>query len=149
MQPEVRTCALLLQGAESASRVFRSDPRPPGPSLYSLPTMNIRAKVVLLVFPLIVGPLLVTGYIAALSARNGITGIATSFLRFKIDDLENYANSQWALLVQNNMVGSQEFVDAAKDAVSSFARSLVRDESELIFAVDAQGNMVLSTGDIA
>lgn len=109
--------------------------------------MNIRAKMVLLVLPLIVGPLLVTGYIAALSARNGITGIATNFLRFKIDDLENYANSQWSLLVQNNMVGSQEFVDAAKAAVASYARSLVRDEAELIFAVDSQGSLVLNTGD--
>ncbi len=111
--------------------------------------MNIRAKVVLLVLPLIVGPLFVTGYIAALSARNGITGIATSFLRFKIDDLQNYASSQWSLLVQNNMVGRQDFVDAAKAAVASYARSLVRDESELIFAVDDQGNVVLATGDLA
>lgn len=111
--------------------------------------MNIRAKVVLLVLPLIVGPLLVTGYIAALSARNGITGIATSFLRFKMDDLENYANSQWALLVQNNMVGRQGFVDAAKAAVASYARSLVRDEAELIFAVDSQGSVVLKTDDLA
>jgi adenylate cyclase len=110
--------------------------------------MNIRAKVVLVVLPLIVGPLLVTGYIAALSARNGITGIATSFLRFKLDDLENYANSQWSLLVQNNMVGHQDFVDAAKAAVVSYARSLVRDEAELIFAVDAQGSVVLKTGDL-
>jgi len=108
--------------------------------------MNIRAKVVLLVLPLIVGPLLVTGYIAALSARNGITAIATSFLRFKVDDLENYANSQWSLLVQNNLVGNPDFVDAAKSAVASYARSLVREESELIFAIDAQGSLVMHTG---
>jgi adenylate cyclase len=111
--------------------------------------MNIRAKVVLLVLPLIIGPLLVTGYMAALSARNGITGIATNFLRFKIDDLDNYANSQWALLVQNNMAGNHEFVDAAKAAVTSYARSLVRDESELIFAVDSEGSLAMSTGELA
>ena len=111
--------------------------------------MNIRTKVVLLVVPLIMGPLLVTGYLAALSARNGITGIATSFLRFKLDDLENYAASQWSLLLQNNMVANREFLDAAKGAVASFAHSLVRAESELIFAVDAQGKVVLSTDDIS
>ncbi|MGD0728024.1 MAG: adenylate/guanylate cyclase domain-containing protein, partial [Spirochaetia bacterium] len=74
------------------------------------------------------------------------TAIATSFLRFKVDDLENYANSQWSLLVQNNLVGNPDFVDAAKSAVASYARSLVREESELIFAIDAQGSLVMHTG---
>jgi adenylate cyclase len=111
--------------------------------------MSIRAKVVTLVLPLIIAPLLLTGYISSLSARNGITSIATSFLKFKMDDIQNYGNSQWSLLVQNNMVQNQEFVNAAKAAVTSYARSLVREESELIMAVDAQGKIVFTTAEVS
>ena len=45
--------------------------------------MNIRGKIILIVLPLIITPLLLTGVISALSARNGITSVATGFLRFK------------------------------------------------------------------
>jgi adenylate cyclase len=110
--------------------------------------MSIRAKVVALVLPLIIAPLLLTGYISSLSARNGITSIATSFLKFKMDDIQNYGNSQWSLLVQNGMVQNQEFVDAAKAAVASYARSLVREEAELILAIDAQGKLVFTTANV-
>jgi len=110
--------------------------------------MSIRAKIVLIVLPLIIAPLLVTGYVSSLSARNGITRVATSLLRFKQEELLSYASSQWSLLVSNNLVGNEEFVEASKDAVQSFARNMVRSATELILAVDAGGNVVMATGEI-
>ena len=110
--------------------------------------MSIRAKVVLLVLPLIIAPLLLTGFVASLSARNGITSVATSLLAFKMDDLTNYANSQWSLLVENNFIGNQEYVDAARSAVGSYAQTLVRGDSELIFALDANGKVAMSTSPL-
>jgi len=110
--------------------------------------MSIRAKIVLIVLPLIIAPLLVTGYVSSLSARNGITRVATSLLRFKQEELLSYASSQWSLLVSNNLVGNEEFVEASKDAVQSFARNMVRSGTELILAVDAGGNVVMATGEI-
>lgn len=111
--------------------------------------MSIRAKIVLIVLPLIIAPLLVTGYVSSLSARNGITRVATSLLRFKQEELLSYASSQWSLLVSNNLVGNEEFVEASKDAVQSFARNMVRSGTELILAVDAGGNVVMASGEIA
>lgn len=110
--------------------------------------MSIRAKIVLIVLPLIIAPLLITGYVSSLSARNGITRVATSLLRFKQEELLSYASSQWSLLVSNNLVGNEEFVEASKDAVQSFARNMVRSGTELILAVDAGGNLVMATGEI-
>jgi len=91
---------------------------------------------------------LITGYVSSLSARNGITRVATSLLRFKQEELLSYASSQWSLLVSNNLVGNEEFVEASKDAVQSFARNMVRSGTELILAVDAGGNLVMATGEI-
>ena len=110
--------------------------------------MSIRSKMVAIVLPLIVAPLLVTGVVSSLAARNGITRIATSFLRFKMDDLLNYAGSQWGLLVENGLSGNQEYVTATKSAVTSFARSLVRGSTELILAVDREGKLAMATGEL-
>jgi class 3 adenylate cyclase/HAMP domain-containing protein len=111
--------------------------------------MSIRAKVVFIVLPLIIAPLLLTGFISSLSARNGITSIATNFLRFKMDDIINYANSQWSLLVENDLAGKPEYVDATKTAVISYAQSLVRGDSELIFALDRQGKVAMASRAIS
>jgi adenylate cyclase len=110
--------------------------------------MSIRSKMVAIVLPLIVAPLLVTGVVSSLAARNGITRIATSFLRFKMDDLLNYAGSQWGLLMENNLSTNEEYVTATKSAVASFASSLVRGPTELIFAVDREGQLAISTGEL-
>ncbi len=108
--------------------------------------MKIKTKMIWIVLPLIVVPIVIMGFAASLSARNGITKIATEFLRFKTDELLNYANSQWGILVENNLADKAEFVSATKAAVESFAATLVRSKSEIIFAVDESGNVAMSTG---
>ena len=110
--------------------------------------MRIRAKFTLLVLPLIITPLLLVGLAASLAARNGITRVATEFLRFKSEELKNYATTQWNLLVENQLDTQQEYVTVSKTAVASFARSLIRSESELILALDEQGKVAMSTSNI-
>jgi adenylate cyclase len=110
--------------------------------------MKIRLKIVLIVLPLIIASLLLVGFAASLSARNGITAVATEFLRFKAEELSRYAETQWTLLEQNNLSTAPEFVDASKSSVASFARSLIRGETELILAVDASGAPVMQTAEI-
>ena len=110
--------------------------------------MRIRAKFVLIVVPLIITPLLLVGFAASLAARNGITQIATEFLKFKSEELRNYATTQWNLLVENQLDTRPEYVEVSKTAVASFARSLIRNESELILALDELGRIAMSTAPI-
>ena len=110
--------------------------------------MRIRAKFVLIVVPLIITPLLLVGFAASLAARNGITEIATEFLKFKSEELRNYATTQWNLLVENQLDTRPDYVEVSKSAVASFARSLIRSESELILALDEQGQIAMSTAAI-
>jgi class 3 adenylate cyclase/HAMP domain-containing protein len=110
--------------------------------------MNIRLKIILSVLPLIIVPLLLTGTASFLAARNGITSIATRFLRFKAEELEKYADSQWALLEENNLSGEPLYVEITQSAVASFARSLVRSGTELILALDPNGAVVMQTGEV-
>src|SRR4030042_415250 len=110
--------------------------------------MSIRSKIVLVFLPLIIAPLLLTAVAASLSARNGITGVATSFLRFKGEELVNYANGQWRLLLDNNLAANPDFVSVAQTAVASFARTLVRSDTELILAVNPDGSIAMASGEV-
>src|SRR5512136_1212021 len=101
--------------------------------------MGIRAKIVLVVLPLIVTTLLLTGVSSFFSATNAITGVAKEFLGFKAAELEKYATSQWGLLVENKLTGRPTMVAATQAAVQSYANSLVRSPTEVIFALDEQG----------
>jgi class 3 adenylate cyclase/HAMP domain-containing protein len=109
--------------------------------------MRIRLKLVLTVLPLLIAPLLLVSLAASLTARNGITRVATDFLLFKAEELRNFAETQWRLLEENRLTGSEEFLAASKSAVESFARSLVRSESELVLALDSSGALALQTSE--
>jgi adenylate cyclase len=106
--------------------------------------VRIRSKIILVVLPLIVAPLALLGIASFYAARNGITGVATEFLAFKAA----YAESQWAVLEENDLSGRPEFVDLAKAAVASFARSMVRSPTELILALEADGTPGFATSEI-
>ena len=110
--------------------------------------MTIRSKIIFIVIPLIMAPLLLTGFVSGLSARNGITAVITEFLRFKAEELANYGDSQWALLDENGLTDDPKLVEASKRAVASFAKSLIRRDTELILAFDASANVVMSSGEV-
>ncbi len=110
--------------------------------------MGIRAKIVLVVLPLIVTTLLLTGASSFFSATNAITGVAKEFLGFKAAELEKYAASQWGLLVENNFTENPSMVDATQAAIESYAASIVRSPTEVIFALDGEGQLAMQTGEL-
>jgi class 3 adenylate cyclase len=111
--------------------------------------MSIRWKIFLIVLPLIVATLGLTGGSSFFSTRNGITRIAKDFLGFKADELRKQAESQWSLLVQNNLTEQPEMVSATKAAVEGYARSIIGSTSELIVAVGLDGTVVMSTDTVS
>ncbi len=110
--------------------------------------MGIRAKIVLVVLPLIVTTLLLTGASSFFSATNAITGVAKEFLGFKAAELEKYAAGQWGLLVENNFTENPAMVAATQAAIESYAASIVRSPTEVIFALDGEGRLAMQTGEL-
>ncbi len=110
--------------------------------------MKIRAKMLLVMLPLVVATTSITGIVAATSATAGLTRMGFRLLSFKAEELAGYMRSQWQLLLDNGFAGSPPFVDAAKTNVVSFASSLLRSDSELVVAADPSGNLVLQTADL-
>lgn len=110
--------------------------------------MSIRLKILFIVIPLLVTTLLVTGFTAVFSAETGITRVAIDFLGFKAEELKKNADNQWGLLVGNDLTGQADYVEATQKAVASYAQSLIRSDTELIFALDDQGAVAFSTRKI-
>jgi len=110
--------------------------------------MGIRAKIILVVLPLIVITLLLSGVSSFFSATNAITGVAKEFLGFKAGELEKYAANQWGLLVENNFTENPAMVAATEDAIESYANSIVRSPTEVIFALDTEGSLAMQTGEL-
>ncbi len=110
--------------------------------------MSIRLKIILIVVPLIVATLALTALSSYFSATNGITRIAKDFLGFKADELQNQAQSQWSLLVENNLSTQPEMVAATQAAVQGYALSIIRSPTELILALDKAGNVAMSTSEV-
>jgi adenylate cyclase len=109
--------------------------------------MSIRLKIVLIVVPLIVTTLFLTGISSYFSATSGITRVAKDFLGFKAEELQKQAESQWSLLVQNNLTENPDMVAATHAAVQGYASSLIRSPTELILAVAVDGAPAMSTSE--
>jgi adenylate cyclase len=110
--------------------------------------VSIRLKIILIVVPLIIATLALTGLSSYFSATNGITRIAKDFLGFKADELQNQAQSQWGLLVENNLSTKPEMLAATQAAVQGYAQSIIRSATELILAFDASGAVAMSTSPV-
>ena len=64
-----------------------------------------------------------TGISSYFSATTGITRVTKDFLGFKAEELQKQAESQWSLLVKNNLTGNPEMVAATHAAVQGYASS--------------------------
>jgi class 3 adenylate cyclase/HAMP domain-containing protein len=110
--------------------------------------MKIRVKIFLVVLPLIIVSLCLAETASYFNAVNGVSRITRQFLSFKASELEKYAENQWSLLVENGYAGNPDMVDAAKQAVENYGRSIILSGTELILALDPKGNVVMSTASI-
>lgn len=108
--------------------------------------MSIRLKIIFVVLPLMVAAVVLAAASSYFLAAASVTRIAREFLTFKAEELENYAQNQWGLLADNNLIGRPDMEEAARAAVASFARSILRSPTEAVFALDAQGNTAMAAG---
>ena len=110
--------------------------------------MKIRTKIILVVLPVVVLALCLAQAASYFSAHSGITRIVQQFLRFKTGELEKYADNQWNLLIENNFSGRPDMVDAAKNAVMLYGRSILLSDTEIIFALDDEGKTAMAVSPL-
>ncbi|MBN2051513.1 MAG: HAMP domain-containing protein [Spirochaetales bacterium] len=107
--------------------------------------MSIRLKIVLVILPVLIASVILVGASSYFYASTGITRIARDFLDFKAEELRKYADGQWQILVENDLTGNQDMVQATQLGVEGFARSIVRSATEKILAFDGEATLVMAT----
>jgi len=110
--------------------------------------MSIRLKIILIVLPLVVATLVLTGVSSYFAASNGISQVARQLLAFKASELRKHAESQWTLLVENALTGRAEMVAATREAVAAYAASLATSATELTAAFAVDGSVLMATGKL-
>jgi class 3 adenylate cyclase/HAMP domain-containing protein len=110
--------------------------------------MRIRTKIILAVLPFIIAPLVLAQAASYFTAVRSINRVTERFLSYKAEDLRKYAESQWALLVDNGYAGRPDMDEAAQKAVEIYAKSILTSETEKIFTIDGQSGIALQTSDI-
>jgi class 3 adenylate cyclase/HAMP domain-containing protein len=108
--------------------------------------VSVRAKIILIVLPLLVATLLLSSIASSFSARDGITRVTVRYLSFKAQSLRNYLASQWDLLSAQGLEGQPEYLEAVRQAGQSYARTLLESPTEGILALDSSARVVLSPG---
>lgn len=110
--------------------------------------MKIRSKIIIVVLPLITATLLVSSAFSSSMARSGMNRPAMASMGFKSRELNKYMDNQWNLLVSNGFAEDPAYVEVAKDAVLSYAITILNSPTEIIFALDDKGKVVLSTSEV-
>lgn len=108
--------------------------------------IGLRAKAYLLIVPLVIAVVLVSGVLASLEARTGLTDVATRLLAYKAEQLRDYAYSEWYVIEDLGLAGLSEYRDVVEASIGSYATSLLRNETEQILALDSDGRVVMSVG---
>jgi response regulator RpfG family c-di-GMP phosphodiesterase len=88
---------------------------------------------------------IITGVVTTVAATSGMTRVTMRLMAFKSVELSKYMYSQWDLLVRNQFAERPEFIAAAQYSINDYARTLISNPSELIFALSDTGEIIMST----
>jgi class 3 adenylate cyclase/HAMP domain-containing protein len=101
----------------------------------------------LVILPLIIVTLVLSETASYFQAVNGVTRLARQLLGFSLSELEKFANSQWALLVEYQYADRPDMIDAAKKALEQYSQTIILSDTEVVFAVDSSGSVTMASSD--
>ena len=109
---------------------------------------GIKGKIILIIIPLLVCSFTISAYISVISSRQNLFAISSQFMIYKMEELQNYTTSQWVNLQKSGFTDDPVYIKIVEKSIESYARGMIRKNSEYIFAIDNNGNLKFSTGDI-
>jgi class 3 adenylate cyclase/HAMP domain-containing protein len=103
--------------------------------------MKIRTKVLLVILPLLILPLVLIGVTSYISARNGITRIAKEFLSYKAVELYKYCRRQEDILTETGLGDLQDYRDIARQSATEYAEALRLSDTGFFMVFDSRGEV--------
>ncbi len=109
---------------------------------------GIKGKMLIIIIPLLICSFTISAYISVISSRQNLFAISSQFMKYKMEQLQNYATNQWINLQKSGFNDDPIYVEIVQKSIESYAKGMIRKDSEYIFAIDNNGNLKFSTGDI-
>jgi class 3 adenylate cyclase len=110
--------------------------------------MNIRAKLYLIVLPLMGVAIVLSASFAYSAAASKLESAAAEYLDKKASWVRSYMNDQAVLLVDEGYFDNEYMREAALAGIEKYANDLLQGEAEIIAAFDNTRRLVFSAGDM-
>jgi len=110
--------------------------------------LGIKAKIILIIIPLLISSFTINSFISITSSRQNLFYISKQLLTYKIEQLQNYVSSQWDNLQKSDFAKDPIYTEIIKKSIESYAKGMIRKDSELIFAIDRGNNLIFSTSEL-
>jgi len=104
--------------------------------------MKIRLKVLIVVLPMLIFPLLFIGIISYLSAKTGITKIAKEFLGYKVTEMYKYCQRQEDILIDTGLAYSGNYRELAKRSAEDYADTIKLSDTGYFMLLSSEGKIV-------
>jgi adenylate cyclase len=104
--------------------------------------MKIRMKVLMVVLPLLVLPLLLIGVTSFLSARNGITKVAKEFLSYKAAELYKFCSRQEDIISETGLGDIEGYRSIAQKAARDYADVIKLSDTGYFIVFNSEGTVV-------
>ncbi len=109
-------------------------------------TVGLRTKLYVMILPLILAVVMVSGVLSSLASRSALTPLATRLLAYKAEQLRDFVYSEWETIEDLGLAGNADYIIAAEESFRSYASSLLRTDTELIVVVGRDGETVMTVG---
>ncbi len=104
--------------------------------------MKIRTKVLMVVLPLFIFPLLLIGITSYLSAQSGITKVAKEFLSYKATELYKYCSRQEDIITGTGLSNVQSYRLKAQESARDYADVIRLSDTGYFIAFNSQGKII-------
>ncbi len=104
--------------------------------------MKIRIKVLMVVLPLLVFPLMLIGVTSFLSARSGITKVAKEFLSYKAAEFYKFCGRQEDIISETGLGDVKMYRSIAQKSARDYAEVIRLSETGYFLTFDSGGNIV-------
>jgi len=104
--------------------------------------MKIRTKVLIVVLPLLIFPMVLVGFSSFISAKNGITKVAKEFLSYKTLEMYKYCRRQEDILIDTGLIDLGDYRKLAKKSAQEYADAIRLSETGYFIVFDSTGNVI-------
>lgn len=100
----------------------------------------------MMILPLVVVIVLLSGVLASLESRAALTKLANRHLAYKAEQLRDYTYNEWRVLTELELGDQAQYRQASQESFRSYALSLLRSSTEQILVYDYQGQFIMRLG---